>query len=56
MPKWKANDNKSTTYLKKAKEKEQEKDRALALMLDKAKRELEFDCLKKIIEANEIGA
>lgn len=25
-------------------------------MLDKAKRELEFDCLKKIIEANEIGA
>ena len=25
-------------------------------MLDKAKQDLEVDCLKKIIEANEIGA
>jgi hypothetical protein len=32
-----------------------EKERTLALTIDKAKRELEFDCLNKMNEACEIG-
>lgn len=47
--------NKTRTNLKNAKKKEEEKQRALALTIDKAKRELEFDCLNKMAEACEIG-
>ena len=47
--------NKSRLNLKKAKEREQEKKRALAMTIDKAKREQEFDCLNKMAEACEIG-
>jgi DNA-directed RNA polymerase sigma subunit (sigma70/sigma32) len=56
IPKKKMGKNMSQKYLKTAKMKEQEQEREFALMLDKAKQELELDCLKKIIEANEMGA
>ena len=43
--------NKSRLNLKKAKERNEDKERALALTIDKAKREQEFDCLNKMGEA-----
>jgi hypothetical protein len=48
-------ENKSKYYLKKAKEKQIEEERALALTIDKGKRELEFDCLHQMGEACEIA-
>ena len=47
--------NKSRLNLKKAKERNEDKERALALTIDKAKREQEFDCLNKMGEACTMG-
>ena len=41
--------------MKLAKQKKEEEDRALALTIDKGKRETEFDCLHKMGEACEIA-
>jgi len=41
--------------LKLAKQKKEEEERALALTIDKGKRETEFDCLHKMGEACEIA-
>lgn len=43
--------NKSNFYLKMAQQKKAEEDRALALTVEKCKKELEFDCLHKMSEA-----
>lgn len=47
--------NKSNFYLKMAQQKKAEEDRALALTVEKCKKELEFDCLHKMSEAWEIA-
>ena len=47
--------DKSRYYLKLAKQKQAEEDKALALTIDKGKRENEFDCLHKMGEACEIA-
>ena len=43
--------DKTKYYLKLAKQKKEEEERALALTIDKGKRETEFDCLHKMGEA-----
>lgn len=48
-------DNVSRHYLKIARQKQEELDKALALTIDKGKRESEFDCLHKMGEANDIA-
>lgn len=47
--------NKSKEYLKLAKQKEEEEERALAMNIEKCKKELEFDWLHKMSEAWEIA-
>lgn len=48
-------EDKTKYYLKLAKQKKEEEERALALTIDKGKRETEFDCLHKMGEACEIA-
>ena len=48
-------EDKTKHYLKAAKQKKEEEERALALTIDKGKRETEFDCLHKMGEACEIA-
>lgn len=48
-------EDKTKHYLKMAKQKKDEEERALALTIDKGKRENEFDCLHKMGEACEIA-
>ena len=48
-------EDKTKLYLKLAKQKKEEEERALALTIDKGKRETEFDCLHKMGEACEIA-
>lgn len=48
-------EDKTKYYLKIAKQKKEEEERALALTIDKGKRETEFDCLHKMGEACEIA-
>ena len=48
-------ENRSRFYLKQAKQRAQEEERALALAIDKGKREMEFDCLHKMSEACELA-
>eukprot|EP00347_Sterkiella_histriomuscorum_P018555 403345066 len=48
-------EDKTKHYLKLAKQKKEEEERALALTIDKGKRETEFDCLHKMGEACEIA-
>ena len=48
-------EDKSKFNLKLAKQKKEEEERALALTIDKCKRETEFDCLHKMGEAGEIA-
>lgn len=48
-------EDKTKYYLKLAKQKKDEEERALALTIDKGKRETEFDCLHKMGEACEIA-
>ena len=43
--------NKSNHYLKLAEQKKADEERALALNIEKCKKELEFDCLHKMSEA-----
>eukprot|EP00743_Colponemidia_sp_Colp-15_P002142 GILK01002324.1.p1 GENE.GILK01002324.1~~GILK01002324.1.p1 ORF type:complete len:395 (+),score=79.29 GILK01002324.1:1535-2719(+) len=46
--------NRSREYLRRARERKEAEDKALALAVDKGRREFEFDCLVKMGEANEI--
>ncbi len=48
-------EDKTKHYLKLAKQKKEEEERALALTIDKGKRETEFDCLHKMGEACELA-
>lgn len=47
--------DKTKINLKKAKKKEEDKNRALAMTIDKAKANKEFDCLNKMAEACDMG-
>lgn len=47
--------NKSSHYIRRAKEKEKEKEKLLQIAIDKGKQEFQYKCLIKMGEANELS-